>query len=103
MKTQILYRFWSGDALLYVGVSANAYRRAGEHRRGAAWFEEADRVTFERFPDRKSVLVAEQAAIRAERPKYNVQFAAAQSPRLEIVFDEAFMHRVMTEDLEVAA
>lgn len=70
--TQILYRFFNGDTLLYVGISINAYARASQHKNKSTWWEEATHVTFEKFDTRAEVDTAETLAIRAERPKYNI-------------------------------
>lgn len=68
-----LYRFWEGGNLLYIGISINAYTRTKGHQSTAGWWPEATSVTFEKYPNRAAVLVAEREAIRAEQPKYNVQ------------------------------
>lgn len=70
--TQTLYRYFSGDTLLYIGVSVNAYYRAQQHQQNAAWWEDATHVTFEKFDTREAVEEAETRAIRSEKPKYNV-------------------------------
>jgi len=73
MKRCALYRHYGeGDVLLYVGISLNHIRRLMQHRQNAAWFEDIRRVTIEWFPSREAALVAELAAIQAERPLHNV-------------------------------
>lgn len=69
----ILYRYWdSTDRLLYVGISVNALVRMTQHRDEAAWWSEADKVTFERLPTREAMYEAERYAIEVEHPLHNV-------------------------------
>lgn len=71
-----LYRIYDGPKgkrLLYVGVTNSLPRRMSQHLRDKEWFPDDGRITFEMYDDRTSVLAAEEAAIRKERPLYNVQ------------------------------
>jgi hypothetical protein len=72
MSEQTLYRYWSGETLLYVGISINAYQRASQHSDNSQWWAEATHVTFEKYPSREDVIIAEKIAIRKERPIYNI-------------------------------
>ena len=74
---QTLYRFWAADELLYIGISVDAFKRAKQHSRAAAWWGEADKVTFQKYPNRRSVSLAESAAVKAEHPKYNITYNEA--------------------------
>jgi hypothetical protein len=66
-----LYRFWSVEGeLLYIGQTIRGYERLKAHER-KAWYPEAANVTLERVPAAQ-VLQMEAAAIRAERPRYNI-------------------------------
>jgi len=68
----IVYRFYDADdALLYVGISVNAWQRVRDHRGSAPWWSQAVKCTFQRFPDRAAAEVAELLAIRTENPKFN--------------------------------
>jgi ribosomal protein S27E len=79
---QTLYRYWAGETLLYVGISINAYNRAKQHQGNSKWWPEATHVTFEKFSSRQSVEDAEKAAIKAEKPLYNVTH---NGPKLPVV------------------
>jgi len=74
-----LYRAWDvDDGLLYIGQTSNLKKRQAEHRRSSEWFARAVRWTTEEYPDREAALVAEAAAIAAERPEFNI---GGQPPR----------------------
>lgn len=68
-----LYRYWSGETLLYVGISHDAFVRAGQHAERSSWYRSADRVTIERFPTRSAAREAELAAIAGEAPMFNIE------------------------------
>jgi hypothetical protein len=69
-----LYRHFDKDgALLYIGVSLSAVERLSAHNRTARWADQIARVEIERFPTRTSVLAAEEAAIKTEKPLHNIQ------------------------------
>jgi predicted GIY-YIG superfamily endonuclease len=77
METHALYRFFdAGGDLLYIGITNDPGRRWGRHATDKPWWIEVDRIELERYPDRTSVLDAEQKAIKEERPRYNVLHAA---------------------------
>lgn len=68
-----LYRHFDGDGrLLYVGVSLSAAARLSRHSVDSGWFRLVALVTLEWHPNRSMALAAERAAIRSERPEYNV-------------------------------
>ena len=67
-----LYRYYAErDALLYVGISDELWRRTEEHVKASAWMDFAVRSTIERYPTRKEAADAETAAIKAEQPLFN--------------------------------
>lgn len=67
-----LYRHFSANgALLYVGQSVCPLHRQNQHR-CSPWFVEIARIEIERFPTRDELDGAEKAAIKRERPLYNV-------------------------------
>lgn len=67
-----LYRHFSGEErLLYVGITNNYARRAGEHSDDKPWWTQVRRSTVEMFPSRKAAEVAEKRAIEREHPQYN--------------------------------
>tara|TARA_B100001996_G_scaffold378720_1_gene363323 strand:- start:280 stop:846 length:567 start_codon:yes stop_codon:yes gene_type:complete len=67
-----LYRFWSKDELLYVGISLNVFARITQHKRDKVWFAEITNITVEHFDTREKALDAEAKAIKTEDPKYNL-------------------------------
>lgn len=68
-----VYRFWHKKKLLYVGCSYQFANRMAHHASTKGWFREIDRITIEWFPDYLSGRLAEDAAIQAEQPKYNIR------------------------------
>lgn len=69
-----LYRFFDATGhLLYIGITADLPTRLGDHNEKKPWWTEVASVTVEHYPDRPSVLQAEKAAIKAERPRYNIE------------------------------
>jgi hypothetical protein len=75
MKDRVLYRFFDVDGgLLYVGKSVRAWDRFAAHRTGSAFYPEAAQVTLQRgFKSDRALAKAEVAAIRSERPRFNIQ------------------------------
>lgn len=68
----VLYRFYDAeDALLYLGITVDEGVRWLVHAK-TEWWPQVARVAIEKHPDRASAFVAEKAAIKAERPRYNV-------------------------------
>lgn len=68
-----LYRWYDADGvLLYVGISVDVVRRAGQHEISKPWWVEVASATVRHFDSRDEALVAEAEAIKAERPVYNV-------------------------------
>jgi len=71
-----LYRSFGSDSqLLYIGVSSNLRERLRRHRQRAAWWPAAELIRLEPFAMEYLALDAERAAIRAERPQFNVRSA----------------------------
>lgn len=81
MSATTLYRMYDevGD-LLYVGICANP-RRLDEHKGSKDWWQQVDHIAVSHFPDRTAARAAEFAAIREERPRYNVQHSGRYTPR----------------------
>lgn len=72
-KRTALYRFFDErGTLLYVGISASAFKRMASHNRRARWFGKARSVTIEWFRNREEALWAEAKAIFYEYPRYNL-------------------------------
>jgi hypothetical protein len=81
-----LYRhFDAGGALLYVGVSRQLKGRINGHRYNSVWFGDVEKTTIEKFSSRRDALAAEGAAIRNEKPKFNIN-ASLGEETTRIVF-----------------
>lgn len=78
----VLYRFYdASDVLLYVGITQQWEIRMASHRRGAPWWDLAERLTFAVYPDRQAAQDAERAAIKGESPVYNIHRPGWRAPR----------------------
>lgn len=68
-----LYRLYdSDDNLLYVGIAGNPGRRFEQHHDEKPWWSEVARTDLQHYDERAAALIAEQAAIVAEKPLHNV-------------------------------
>lgn len=68
-----LYRFYDAqDRLLYVGISTDIGARWKHHSREKEWWRDVTRATIEHLESREAALAAEAAAIRIERPAWNI-------------------------------
>lgn len=68
-----LYRhFDAAGNLLYVGVSSDSLRRTRDHNKRAPWMRQIATITIEWFPSTPAALDAEEKAIKAQRPKFNI-------------------------------
>jgi hypothetical protein len=69
-----LYRYFDErDRLLYVGITDNLANRENGHVRSSLWMQLVASSTVKRYPEREHALVAEQKAIKTERPLFNRQ------------------------------
>ncbi len=84
-----LYRIWGeADLLLYIGISKDFGQRWKQHAKLQPWWPEKRRLTADKlYPSRPEAEAAEEAAIKAERPKYNKKHLvpAARKPRRSAV------------------
>ena len=73
----VLYRFFSGDDLLYVGISLAPLNRIQQHLEFSDWCLRGlvTCITMEHFDSKQSALDAEKAAIIAEKPTHNKMHA----------------------------
>ena len=67
-----VYRFYSGDHLLYVGASCDPARRIGQHRSRSEWARDAANTSVCWFPSRDEALTEEAKAIATEGPLFNI-------------------------------
>lgn len=71
-----LYRMWdAAGTLLYVGITGNPIERWRKHAQKKPWWRRVHQITCELFPKEHLALDAERAAIRAERPEFNIRSA----------------------------
>lgn len=78
-----LYRLYgAAGELLYVGISDDYERRWGQHSR-KPWWPLVARQTIDWFGTLAEALDAEKAAIKAEKPKYNVTHGTYPARRSE--------------------
>jgi len=87
-----LYRIWGeADLLLYIGISKDFGARWKQHAKRQPWWDEMRRLSVDAwYLSREEAEATEEAAIRAERPKYNKIHTAPLSrkrPRLQAESD----------------
>jgi predicted GIY-YIG superfamily endonuclease len=75
-----LYRIWSGDLLLYVGISKSFLKRFSEHMVDQPWADEITNVSCDVYPTRKEAIEAEKKTIEDEKPKYNKLLQKKEKP-----------------------
>lgn len=69
-----LYRFYDADGrLLYVGITFALKQRWRMHRQEKEWWPLVAANQVEWLPDRWQAMTAETAAIKAEKPLFNIQ------------------------------
>lgn len=84
-----LYRFFdAADRLLYVGITVDIGVRWKHHGKGKAWWSEVVRATVAHYPNRDAALAAEKAAIKAEKPIWNIVHNLSDRPAAAYRFDE---------------
>jgi AcrR family transcriptional regulator len=93
-----LYRYFDDKGrLLYVGITGgNPSRREDGHARSPFWMQLAASSTIERHPERVKALVAERAAIKAERPLFNRQYNDTTAARERV---KAYLEEIGRMDL----
>ncbi|QDF19777.1 G-I-Y Y-I-G endonuclease [Mycobacterium phage LilSpotty] len=73
MAAHYVYRVFDRDGrLIYVGCTKNLFGRLRSHEINSWWAYQAARVTSKVYPDKRSGRDAECAAIRSERPRWNL-------------------------------
>ena len=86
MENTILYRYFDREGdLLYVGITKNQINRFAAHSKKSVWFSQISSATFTHFETREAAIVAETAAIKDEKPKYNIAGTDKQRSTIEIV------------------
>ena len=75
-KPTLLYRLFDAEwNLLYIGVAFDLAKRLWEHASAQMWWPEVAHCTAALYGNREDAEAAEDAAIKAERPKCNVRGA----------------------------
>ena len=82
-KTELYRCFGESGELLYVGISYSALNRLSQHRK-AQWSGTERTVKIEKFATRQEAISAERAAIKREKPLFNVVHASkSPEPKTE--------------------
>jgi predicted GIY-YIG superfamily endonuclease len=69
---QAVYRMFDATGhLLYIGITSDLTRRLGQHAE-KRWFPQVKTISLEWYPTQAAAFVAEQRAIRQERPRMNI-------------------------------
>jgi hypothetical protein len=77
-----LYRIrGEADLLLYIGISWNPALRWNQHQLKQPWWAELRSLTVEWYDSRPEAEAAEESAVVAERPKYNLTYLQTPGPR----------------------
>lgn len=99
-QTALYRHFDSEGKLLYVGISNDPCRRLSEHEKTKDWKSEIRDIKIEYFETREIALLAEQLAIKVEKPLHNVVFNAAMNPKSELIGCAKQGLRSLTEEEE---
>jgi hypothetical protein len=71
----VVYRFLDANGEpVYIGQSTDLLARLDNHARQSRWWPDVTRCEFDAYPSATDLSAAEAAAIRAERPRFNVLF-----------------------------
>lgn len=73
MSAAVYRHFDKSGRLLYVGYSADPFKRTCGHMSKASWALEIASITIEWFPSGEEALAAEKKAIKTECPRENVK------------------------------
>jgi hypothetical protein len=73
-RTAVYRVFGEEHLLLYIGMTNSIPIRWNGHEAVQPWWDELRSLTVEWYESRPEADAAEEAAIRAERPKYNVTY-----------------------------
>lgn len=76
-----VYRaFDASGRLLYVGCTVDLAARSAEHSKTAPWWLFHDRIVAVGYADHQEALAAEEAAIAAEHPRWNMRGRSLEHP-----------------------
>lgn len=69
----VVYRCIADDGVvIYIGSTTNLALRIRRHKRASHWWDEADRIEPQPYPNEGAARVAEAVAITEEQPFYNI-------------------------------
>lgn len=71
MKAVLYRHFSAAGELLYIGCSLRFLGRTAQHSTNSEWFVDIANITLQHFDTPRAALLAEEQAIRAERPQFN--------------------------------
>ena len=84
-----LYRhFDSNEKLLYVGISISALNRFLSHRSNSEWAGQIETMKIEQCTDITDARERERAAIKAEKPLWNIQHNKRRKDAWGVFFDQ---------------
>lgn len=74
-KEHWLYKMYNREGvLLYVGITSNAHMRIESHiKEKKGWTDDIVAISWLRYPDKPTALVAERHSIVTEFPVYNIK------------------------------
>jgi len=64
------YRVWSGEELLFSGVSLMVFSRAYSHSKKAAWFPRATHITINWYDTHDEASLAQETSVDREKPLF---------------------------------
>lgn len=70
-RHHVVYRFYEGDRLIYIGASSSPAQRMANHRSMTTWFHRVTKTVVKVYPTRSAAFAAEWEAIRREKPELN--------------------------------
>lgn len=80
-----LYRLFAADGeLLYIGITKNLARRFERHAAEKDWWPEVSRKAIEWYETRDAAEIAEEAAIKIKKPRYNIVHSTTPPLRITV-------------------
>jgi hypothetical protein len=76
----VVYRYFDGDRLLYIGSTGDLGQRAYQHKCSSPWWAPGLRLDVQPYDSLNAARAAEAEAIAAERPAHNIRHALLHDP-----------------------
>lgn len=80
----IIYKFYKGDTLLYIGKTTDQGYRFCQHKSRTSWIQEVDKVEILYPKNEADMHILEPYLINKYNPKYNIEFVTESAPTFEI-------------------